>query len=169
MTATGVPTTVMKGSAAIRLEYFRSFTMAHPLLKEVDLALREAIQEPAGASLIFVYGPTGVGKTTLRTRVENQLKESLIPLLQQDPGRAPVVSIEAAAPDSAQFSWKDYYKRALMALEEPLIGKKIKYSIRGLDRDMSGRLIVDGRTVGLGAKARCGEYFGSSATCRILC
>lgn len=149
MTASGAPTTVMKGSAAIRLEYFRSFTMAHPLLKEVDLALREAIQEPAGASLIFVYGPTGVGKTTLRTPVENQLKESLIPLLQQDPGRASVVSIEAAAPDSAQFSWKDYYKRALMALEEPLIGKKIKYSIRGLDRDISGRLIVDGRTVGL--------------------
>jgi len=60
MTPTGVPTAVMKCSAASRLEYFRSFTMAHPLLKEVDLALREAIQEPAGASLIFVYGPTAL-------------------------------------------------------------------------------------------------------------
>jgi len=149
MTSTGVPASVMNGSVASRLEYFRSFTMAHPLLKAVDIALREAIREPAGASLIFVYGPTGVGKTTLRNRVENQLKESLIPLLEQDPGRVPVVSIEAAAPDSTQFSWKDYYKRALMAMEEPLIGKKITYSIRGLDRDISGRLVVDGRTVGL--------------------
>ena len=96
----------MNGSGASRLEYFRSFTMAHPRLKEVDIALREAIREPAGASLIFVYGPTGVGKTTLRNRVENQLKESLIPLLEQDPGRVPVVSIEAAAPDSTRFSWK---------------------------------------------------------------
>jgi hypothetical protein len=149
MNSTGIPHDLMKCSSSERMEHFRSFTMAHPLLKEVDIALREAIDESAGASLIFVYGPTGVGKTTLRTRVENHLKESMLPLLQQDPGRVPVVSIEAAAPDSAQFSWKDYYKRALTALEEPLIDKKINYLLGGLDRDVSGRLVVRGRTVGL--------------------
>ena len=75
--------------------------------------LKQAIQEPAGWSLIFVYGPTGVGKTTLRRRVEKQLKESMMEALRQDPGLVPVVSMEAAAPDSSQFSWKDYYRRAL--------------------------------------------------------
>jgi len=123
--------------------------MAHPILKEVDAALRQAIQERAGASLIFVYGPTGVGKTTLRLRIEDHLRTSLLPALRSDPGRLPVVGIEAAAPDSSQFSWKDYYRRALVALEEPLIGKKLHYRIQGLYRDGSGRITVDSRAVGL--------------------
>ena len=72
-----------------RLGYFKSFTIAHPLLKEADAALKQAIQEPAGWSLIFVYGPTGVGKTTLRRRVEKQLKESMMEALRQNPGLIP--------------------------------------------------------------------------------
>lgn len=80
-----------------RLGYFKSFTIAHPNLKEADAALKQAIQEPAGWSLIFVYGPTGVGKTTLRRRVEKHLKESMMEALRQNPGLVPVVSMEAAA------------------------------------------------------------------------
>jgi hypothetical protein len=40
-----------------RLHYFKSFTITHPLLREADATLKQAIQEPAGWSLIFVYGP----------------------------------------------------------------------------------------------------------------
>jgi len=130
------------------MAYFRSFTMAHPRLKEADIALKQAIQDPAGWSLIFVYGPTGVGKTTLRLRVEKHLKQVFLSALREDPGRVPIVSIEAAA-DSAQFSWKDYYRRALVALEEPLIDQKISYRVRGVFRDGSGRLTLDPRAVGL--------------------
>ena len=81
-------------------------------------------------------------------RVEKHLKLSLLTELQADPGRVPVVSVEAAA-DGAQFSWKDYYRRALIALEEPLIDRKISYRVRGLFRDGSGRLTLDPRAVGL--------------------
>jgi DNA polymerase III delta prime subunit len=130
------------------MAYFRSFTMAHPRLKEADAALKQAIQDPAGWSLVFVYGPTGVGKTTLRLRVERHIKQSLLPSLRDDLERVPVVSIEAPA-DGAQFSWKDYYRRALLALEEPLIDRKISYRVRGVFRDGSGRLTLDPRTVGL--------------------
>ena len=144
----GFPQSLLEKPVEARMAYFKSFTMAHPLLKEADAALRQAIQEPAGRSLIFVYGPTGVGKTTLRFRVEKHLKESLLPALENDPGRVPVVSIEAAA-DSSQFSWKDYYRRALISLEEPLMDQKITDRHRGLFRDFSGRLAVDPRAVGL--------------------
>lgn len=130
------------------MAYFRSFTMAHPRLKEADTALKCAIQDPAGWSLIFVYGPTGVGKTTLRFRAERHIKQSLLPSLQDDLERVPVVSIEAAA-DGAQFSWKDYYRRALLALEEPLVDRKISYRVRGVFRDGAGRLTLDPRAVGL--------------------
>jgi hypothetical protein len=130
------------------MAYFRAFTMAHPLLKEADAALKQAIQDPAGWSLIFVYGPTGVGKTTLRLRVEKHLQQSLLTELRKNPGRVAVASIEAPA-DSPQFSWRDYYRRALVALEEPLIDHKISYRVRGVFRDGSGRLTLDPRAVGL--------------------
>jgi len=132
-----------------RLGYFKSFTIAHPLLKEADAALKQAIQEPAGWSLIFVYGPTGVGKTTLRRRVENHLTESMMETLCQDPGFVPVVSMEVAAPDSSQFSWKDYYRRALIALDEPLIERKLTHQLRNSFRDACGRALTDPRAPGL--------------------
>jgi hypothetical protein len=132
-----------------RLGYFKSFTIAHPLLKETDAALKQAIQEPAGWSLIFVYGPTGVGKTTLRRRVEKHLKESMMEALRQNPGQVPVASMEAAAPDSSQFSWKDYYRRALLALDEPLVDRKLTCQVRSSFRDTFGRALTDPRAAGL--------------------
>jgi hypothetical protein len=69
-----------------------------------------------------------VGKTTLRRRVEKHLNETMAEALRQDPGMMPVVSMEAMAPDSNQFSWKHYYQRALVALEEPLICRKLTHA-----------------------------------------
>jgi hypothetical protein len=135
-----------------RLGYFKSFTIAHPKLKEADAVLKQAIQEPAGWSLIFVYGPTGVGKTTLRRRVEKHLKESMMEALRQNPGLVPVASMEAAAPDSSQFSWKDYYRRALLALDEPLVDRKLTCHVRSSfhdGRDTFGRALNDPRAAGL--------------------
>ena len=60
------------------MAYFRSFTMAHPQLKEVAMALRKAIEDcGTGLFLGFVYGPTGVGKTTLRLRLEKPITKTL--------------------------------------------------------------------------------------------
>ena len=143
------PRELLDQPSEVRLGYFKSFTIAHPLLKVADAALKQAIREPAGWSLIFVYGPTGVGKTTLRRRVEKHLTESMMETLRQDPGIIPVVSIEAAAPDSSQFSWKDYYRRALMALDEPLIDRKLTDQVRNSFRDGCSRALRDSRVPGL--------------------
>ena len=143
------PRDLLGQPAEARLNYFRAFTIAHPLLKEADAGLRQAIHEPAGWSLIFVYGPTGVGKTTLRRRVEKHLKESMMETLCQDPGLIPVVSMEAAAPDSSQFSWKDYYRRALIAMDEPLIDRKLTAQVRSSFRDTFGRALTDPRVAAI--------------------
>ena len=146
------PRDLLGQTPEVRLDYFKSFTIAHPKLKESDAALKQAIQEPAGWSLIFVYGPTGVGKTTLRRRVEKHLKESMMEALRQNPGLVPVVSMEAAAPDSSQFSWKDYYRRALLALDEPLIDRKLTCNVRSSFhdvRDTFGRALTDPRVAGI--------------------
>lgn len=127
MSEEGFPRELLNRPESERLAYFRSYTVAHPLLKEADATLKRAIREPAGGSLIFVLGPTGVGKTTLRLRVEQYLKEAFLSEAKEDVGHIPVVAVEAVAPDSGSFSWKDYYQRALRALEEPLLRHKINY------------------------------------------
>jgi flagellar biosynthesis GTPase FlhF len=53
-----------------RLAYFATKVVAHPRLTSADQAVRDALRQPTGASLILVHGPTGVGKTTLRLRLE---------------------------------------------------------------------------------------------------
>ena len=143
------PPELLEQSPEARLGYFKSFTIAHPLLREADAALKQAIQEPTGWSLIFVYGPTGVGKTTLRRRVEKHLKEAMMEALRKDPGMLPVVSLEAPAPDSHQFSWKDYYLRALVELEEPLIDRKLTHTAYTSFRGGSGRALNDPRVPGI--------------------
>ncbi len=127
-----------------RLAYFKSKVVAHPHLKTTHQALWNAIHRPAGAALILVLGPTGVGKTTLRLRLEQQLMEEALPDLDKDRGRLPVVGVEAVAPESGNFNWKDYYTRALLALDEPLIARKTgpDSNVRGIRRDDGGRLHV---------------------------
>ena len=122
---TEFPPELLSQSSDARLKYFQEKVVAHPHLKEIHQRLWQAIQQPAGISLIFVFGPTGVGKTTLRCRLEQQLWEAERPAVKQDPVYIPVVGLEVAVADADSFRWRDYYKRALVALEEPMIEHKI--------------------------------------------
>ncbi|MEH1962067.1 MAG: AAA family ATPase [Nostoc sp.] len=144
---TGFPLKLLEQSATERLAYFENYTVAHPRLKEVYETLMRTIAEPAGASFIFVYGPSGIGKTTLRLRVEQKLTELALPKLESDRGCVPVVGVEAVAPESRNFNWKDYYTRALIALEEPLIDHKFNYGVRGIYRDIFGKINVESKVV----------------------
>ncbi len=141
------PPLLLEQSTSQRLAYFETFTVAHPRLKLARETLLRAIKEPAGASLIFVYGPSGVGKTTLRLKVEQTLLQQALPNLEADRGRVPVVGIEAVAPESRNFSWKDYYTRALVALEEPLIDRKFNYGVRGIYRNLLGQMVIEPKIV----------------------
>jgi regulator of replication initiation timing len=141
------PLELLNRPIAERLAYFESFTVAHPKLREVYEVLMRTISEPAGASFIFVYGASGVGKTTLRKRVEQKLLEKTLPDLEIDRGRIPVVGVEAVAPESRNFNWKDYYTRSLFALEEPLIDYKFDYGARGIYRDSLGQLVIESKVV----------------------
>lgn len=59
--------------------------------------------------------------------MEQHLKEAFLSQAKENAGCIPVAAVEAVAPDSGNFSWKDYYQRALRALDEPLLGHKIDY------------------------------------------
>ncbi len=139
----GFPRSLLEQPLAARRLYFETKVVAHQRLKEVYETLLHAIRYPAGTSLIFVAGPTGVGKTTLLQRIVKQLIDDA----KSDPtttlGHIPVVAMEAPSPDSGNFSWKDYFTRALIALNEPMIDSKMTSNIRGLHRDDQGQLVIE--------------------------
>jgi energy-coupling factor transporter ATP-binding protein EcfA2 len=111
---------------ADRVRDFRLLTVAHPLLLATKDLLMAAINEAPAGSIVMVFGPTGVGKTTLRLKVQQLVAEQNRPLMETDPGCMPFVAVEAAAPDNANFSWRDHYRRTLVELSEPMLERKIK-------------------------------------------
>lgn len=119
------PRELLDQAPSERLAYFRSYTVAHPFLQRADKEIWDALQEPGGALMIFIVGPTGVGKTTLWEHIDQRLTEAAQARMRSDPDHMPVINLYAMAPSSRQFRWPDFYTRALMAVSEPLIDYKV--------------------------------------------
>ncbi|HEX8475396.1 MAG TPA: ATP-binding protein [Pyrinomonadaceae bacterium] len=116
---------LLRKSKRERLEGFRGYTAKHPLLLEAYEELRCAVRDSSPGSIIFMYGPTGVGKTTILNHLKNHLEEMNLTELKNDCERFPVVTVRLSTPTSGSFDWKDYFKRTLLALEEPLVDYKL--------------------------------------------
>src|SRR5581483_2129554 len=122
------PWELLEQPVAARLAYFKSYTVKHPLLEQADTWVGDALREPGGALLIFLIGPTGVGKTTLLEHLQQKLIAQASARLAVDRDHVPVISLLAMSPSSRQFRWSDFYTRALMAVSEPLIDYKVDTS-----------------------------------------
>src|SRR5438034_9390933 len=106
------------------------------------------IQEVRANSFILVFGPTVVGKTTLREKIEPVLAAELLPMLEADRGRLPVVSVECIAPESGSFSWRDHFRRLLLQMDEPLVDYKINPEAPVHIGDKVVRFMPSARAVG---------------------
>lgn len=137
------PATLLTQSNTLKFEYFDNYTMAHPRLEEAFNFLKLVVNHSSDSRVIFIYGPTGVGKTTLRLLIEKWLIESNAAQLENDPGCLPFTSVEAVVQKSGLFNSKDHIKRCLFALSEPLIDHKINYGTRGIYRNKSGQIVIE--------------------------
>lgn len=117
----GFPLTLLRQPMVDRMAYFHNYTMAHPKLLVAAQKLMHTIEEPAGVALIFLFGPTGVGKSTLLRRITQKMLEATLSNLIEDTGRIPIAGVEAMTPEFRNFDWKDLYLRALKTLQEPTI------------------------------------------------
>ncbi len=141
------PQSLLLQSPLVRLAFFDNYTMAHPRLEETFNLLKLLVSNSGESRVIFIYGPTGVGKTTLRLLIEKWLIETNRHELEADRGWLPVASVEAVVQKSGLFNSKDHIKRCLFALNEPLIDQKIDYGTRGIYRNNNGQIVIESKII----------------------
>ena len=125
-----------------RIKKFRLLTVAHPMLSTAKDLLVAAINQAPTGTIVMVVGPTGVGKTTLRLRIQQVLSEQGETCMKTDPSRLPFVTVEAAAPDNGNFNWRDHYRRTLVELSEPMLDCKLKPKWIHFAHDSQGKQLV---------------------------
>jgi energy-coupling factor transporter ATP-binding protein EcfA2 len=122
----GFPRGILSLPVVDRVDYFSEFIMSHPILKMVFDDLMLQLYQAGGPSLIFLLGPTGVGKSTLLARLVKKVLEKTLEKMQANPGYIPIAGILAISPEFSQFDWYDFYSRGLKALKDPFIEKEEK-------------------------------------------
>lgn len=143
------PKELLEQTVQARKAYFQQYTVAHPTLAQVDQRVANALREPGGLLLIFVVGPTGVGKSTFLDRLEQRLMEQSLPRMAEDPGHRPVVKIQAKVPAGREFRWGIFYTQCLTAVQEPLLNYKVNpranlaLGSNGLRHSVTSRMSAD--------------------------
>ena len=127
------PEEILSQSGPIKISYFKGITVPHKKLKMALQTLLLNVLEPTDTLVFLVFGVTGVGKTTLRLRLEKLLLEEWIDDLQKNPGQIVVAGLEAVPAERGKFSYKDYYIRALEAIQEVLVEYKVDYGLTESD------------------------------------
>jgi DNA polymerase III delta prime subunit len=99
--------------ARARLEAFKAVKVKHPHLEDVDRQVTQAIEEHGGYTHLLVYGPSGVGKSTVTRRIAERF-------VTEEVNRAivPVVWVEARPSDTGVYARLDYYRQVLSSLRE---------------------------------------------------
>lgn len=107
-----------------RLAVFEAVTVKHPRLEEADRQVTAAIEAHAGYTHLLLYGPSGVGKTTLVQRITRRLRAA-------EPRETiePVVFIKAHPPDQESTMRLDYYQQILKALKHQVVVKELLMNI----------------------------------------
>jgi hypothetical protein len=118
------PPALLEAFVAERLRYFKEAIISHPNIDNAKAELLSAISIADPDSLIFFFGPAGVGKSTVRHSTTAEIVAQMLPLLMSDQERLALAGIEMPAPGPRTFQWRETYKLLMQELQEPLIDRK---------------------------------------------
>ncbi|MFO1444578.1 AAA family ATPase [Bacillus sp. Bva_UNVM-123] len=119
------PSELLEMDIESKIKYFEDYTVAHPALKKAYQQLMKNILVAKPNSFLLVYGPSGVGKSTLFHKLINDYYQKYENEMETDKGFIPIAGVEAVSPEDGRFDWRDFYYRSLVSMKEPLIDYKI--------------------------------------------
>jgi tRNA A37 threonylcarbamoyladenosine biosynthesis protein TsaE len=90
-------------------------TLQHARFKEAANAAQVCAMQAEPGTVVFVSGPSGAGKTTLK----NFLRTSLYRAIELLKHQIPLVAVQAANSQGGYFTSKDFYTRMLEQLGDP--------------------------------------------------
>ncbi|GAC1347717.1 MAG: hypothetical protein NVSMB27_13750 [Ktedonobacteraceae bacterium] len=96
---------------AARLAALQQYKIKHTTLEKMDERLRNAIDEHTSYSILALYGPSGVGKSTVMKRIAERCRQE-----EPDPSVVPVVVVQASPEDVGSAARLDFYRQVLQGL-----------------------------------------------------
>lgn len=83
--------------------------VTHQRFNEALSLIRNRILYPADSNLLFIVGPTGVGKSRLMATAQRMVVEMFRDELIEDSSRVPSVAFEVQATNVGNFAWAPFY------------------------------------------------------------
>ncbi len=94
-----------------RLTAFQQYKIKHASLEKMDDLMMNAIEEHTSYGILALYGPSGVGKSTVMKRIAERCREE-----EQDSSVVPVVVVQASPEDVGSAARLDFYRQVLHQL-----------------------------------------------------
>jgi energy-coupling factor transporter ATP-binding protein EcfA2 len=138
------PQELLAKSTNEKLNYFKKHTVTHTIFNEISQELLFTIEDAQPGTLIFLYGPSGVGKTTMLKLIERVLIKQMLSQLETDLNMIPVVSVSAVETEIGSFDWKDFFQRLLIKLNDPLPEDKLDLAFPNNDYKQNKQLLESG-------------------------
>lgn len=108
-----------------KLLYFKEIVVRHPRMEGALNELMVLSAPNTGTDLIFLVGPTGVGKSaTIKTAAKMFIRDYREEMFR-DSSFIPFVSVEVPASTKTGFGWGVFYTKLGEALNEPLLDRKL--------------------------------------------
>lgn len=94
-----------------RLAALQQYKIKHASLEKMDDLLMNAIDEHTSYGILALYGPSGVGKSTVMKRIAQWCREE-----EPDSSVVPVVVVQASPEDVGSAARLDFYRQVLHQL-----------------------------------------------------
>ena len=119
----------MKLSVKQKRIYFRNAKVLHEGVKATLSELQLMTSPCSGTQIVFLVGPTGVGKSFLIDLLKESIIKENMPEILEDPSYIPVIAVETPSSGEKIFSWQIFYNKLGAELNEVLMDKKVEHEV----------------------------------------
>ncbi|MGB0259695.1 MAG: AAA family ATPase, partial [Coraliomargarita sp.] len=146
---------------SLSFEQYRESLVLHPAFETTANQVIDAIYSHNDEPIIAVYGPPGVGKTSLIRFVLSKVIEQEFERMEQDREYIPIVGVRVPSPETRQFPWRDCYHTMIEGLFDPASRAEVNfrnYKTKPLQRGLGFEFPTE-KYLGRGTKQTLYRHF----------